>query len=97
MLDVKDVHSWLAEEAGECSELMVQAHLFGSVLSSDGASDADMLIVFNKWDVRSECTALKLAFSRKYELPLHIQMFHRSQIDEIEGFLDRAKESRRVL
>ena len=76
----------------------VEMHLFGSILEPGATpSDVDVLMVFSEWNVRDYCSSLKRRFEKRFGHPLHIQMFHASQVAELEAFLVRAGESRRLV
>lgn len=98
MLDVTAVERWLALAIVEIGPAVSEAHLFGSVIPNpDEASDVDVLIIFDRWEVRNECASLRRAFREAFGMPLHIQMFHGSQRREIECFLHETGETRRLL
>jgi predicted nucleotidyltransferase len=98
MLDVDAITQWLSAAAGGPASRTVEMHLFGSVLETDGKpSDVDIVIVFAEWDVRSLCTEMKERFQRSFCCPLHIQMFHVSQTEQLTQFLKDAQRTRRIM
>lgn len=98
MLDRLEVEAWLAAAVQGLQPTIVKAQLFGSILDPEATpSDVDILLVFEGWDVRNPCSLLKRQFEERFGHPLHIQMFHGSQTEDLEAFLMRAGESRRFV
>lgn len=98
MLDRPEVDSWFTNASASLGPVVVEVHLFGSVLEPEATpSDVDVLIVFREWDVRSYCSLLKRQFQSQFGYRLHVQMFHISQVKELAAFLERAGKCRRLV
>ena len=98
MLDVEAIAGWFAGASEPMRLAIAETHLFGSVLEPHiNPFDVDVVIVFQDWDVRGRCTELKRSFQLAFGRPLHIQMFHISQANELDEFLERAARTRRIM
>jgi predicted nucleotidyltransferase len=92
------VDSWLTRASEELDGLVREVHLFGSFLDAEShPADVDVLIVFTRWNVAEACTTLRRNFVDVFNLRLHIQMFHESQVAEVSKFLRETRESRRLV
>ena len=58
-------------------------------MESSTPNDIDVVIIASEWNVRDIFSRLRMEFGAEFQLPLHIQPFHTSQISEITDFLDR--------
>jgi predicted nucleotidyltransferase len=98
MLERTEVEAWLVNASVRLDLSVVEAHLFGSILEPEATpSDVDVVMVFREWDVRNICTSLKKQFEERFGHRLHVQMFHASQVEQLETFLVRAGGSRRLV
>lgn len=85
------IRSWLRGAFGRRSPPLSRWILFGSILRDANPNDVDVIIVSLEWDIRELCHELKSEFLQRFELPLHLQLFHVSQTADIEAFIRRAK------
>lgn len=71
--------------------------LIGSVLDSDrNFDDVDLLLVLNDWNVRRWLTRKKITFHLVFGRRLDVQVFHKTQNQEIRQFLRWAKRFSKV-
>ncbi len=97
MFDYVAIVSWI-EKSVLPLQLVDSAYLFGSILRDKKVlSDVDVIIICNEWDVRDTCISFRKEFYLAFRIPLHIQVFHTSQGDEIIDFLCAARLFRRLL
>lgn len=88
--------SWVAEFILPLS-LVDRVYIFGSALKdANAANDLDTIIVFNEILVRDTCVRLRRSFSELFGIPLHIQIFHLSEKQELNEFLHVTDIHRRV-
>lgn len=97
MLSRSSAKQWLAEQC-ELESALQEAFLFGSFIkSSDTSADVDMMCIFNVRNVRVWSSQTKSHFLKKFGIPLHLQRFHKNDVEEIAKFLDVAKTWEKIV
>lgn len=86
MVDKKIIVGWLKDNI---SPPLSRCFVFGSALERSTPNDVDVVIIALEWNVRDILSRLRMDFRAKFQLPLHIQPFHISQVTEIKIFFDR--------
>ncbi|MGJ3648525.1 hypothetical protein ACLB0R_08635 [Sphingomonas sp. GlSt437] len=90
MYNLASMRSWLEDAATSHSPPLAQCVLFGSILNSSQPADVDVVLVSNEWYIQNILTEMRLNFVAEFRLPLHLQLFHISQVEAINKFLNRA-------
>lgn len=91
MLDHSSAKQWLVEQC-ELGSALHEAYLFGSfVKSGDSPADVDMMCILNIRNVRVWSSKTKFHFLEKFGIPLHLQRFHKYDVEEITKFLELAE------
>lgn len=75
-----------------------KAYVFGSfVYTGRLYRDVDILLVVSAWNVAKEIEYLRTTFRHIFQMRLHIQKYHTSQVLQLHAFLKNAYPVREIV
>lgn len=97
MLRSINIRHWIRNFCASNSPPLIKCYIFGSLVTETNFNDVDLILIFNKWEVREILRTARSDFNQKFQLKLHVQIFHCTQEQHIRQFIERAKFVQEVL